>query len=78
MDRIATNEMTQVPVERLVPYINNARTHSPEQIKKLQASLREFGFVNPILIDRDYNVIAGHGRLAAAREEGYTLSLIHI
>ena len=72
MDRIATNEMTQVPVERLVPYINNARTHSPEQIKKLQASLREFGFVNPILIDRDYNVIAGHGRLAAAREEGYT------
>ena len=64
--------MTQVPVERLVPYINNARTHSPEQIKKLQASLREFGFVNPILIDRDYNVIAGHGRLAAAREEGYT------
>ena len=72
MERIATNEMTQVPVERLVPYINNARTHSPEQIKKLQASLREFGFVNPILIDRDYNVIAGHGRLAAAREEGYT------
>ncbi len=72
MSRIATNEMTQVPIERLIPYINNARTHSPEQIKKLRASLREFGFVNPILIDRDYNVIAGHGRLAAAREEGFT------
>jgi ParB-like chromosome segregation protein Spo0J len=60
MSRIATNEMTQVPIERLIPYINNARTHSPEQIKKLRASLREFGFVNPVLIDRDYNVIAGH------------------
>ena len=72
MSKITTNEMTQVPIERLIPYINNARTHSPEQIKKLRASLREFGFVNPILIDRDYNVIAGHGRLAAAREEGFT------
>lgn len=72
MDKITTSEMTQIPIGKLVPYINNARTHSPEQIKKLRASLREFGFVNPILIDRDYNVIAGHGRLAAAREEGYT------
>ena len=72
MSKIATNEMTQVPIERLIPYINNARTHSPEQIKKLRASLREFGFVNPVLIDRDYNVIAGHGRIAAAREEGFT------
>ena len=60
MSKISANEMTQVPVERLIPYINNARTHSPEQIKKLRASLREFGFVNPVLIDRDYNVIAGH------------------
>ena len=72
MSRITTNEMTQVPIERLIPYINNARTHSPEQIKKLQASLREFGFVNPVLIDREYNVIAGHGRIVAAREEGFT------
>lgn len=72
MSRITTNEMTQVPIERLIPYINNARTHSPEQIKKLRASLREFGFVNPVLIDRDFNVIAGHGRIAAAREEGFT------
>lgn len=72
MSRIATNEMTQVPIERLIPYINNACTHSPEQIKQLLASLREFGFVNPVLIDRNYNVIAGHGRLAAAREEGFT------
>ena len=65
-----TSEMERVPVAKLIPYINNARTHSPEQIKKLRASLREFGFVNPVIIDRDYNVIAGHGRIMAAKEEG--------
>lgn len=67
-----TSEMERVPVAKLIPYINNARTHSPEQIKKLRASLREFGFVNPVIIDRDYNVIAGHGRIMAAKEEGIT------
>lgn len=65
-----TNELQLVPIGKLVPYQNNARTHSPAQIKKLRSSLREFGFINPILIDRDFGVIAGHGRLAAAREEG--------
>jgi DNA modification methylase len=65
-----TSEMERVPVAKLIPYINNARTHSPEQIKKLRASLREFGFVNPVIIDRDYNIIAGHGRIMAAKEEG--------
>ncbi len=68
----STNEMKLVSVDRLVPYVNNARTHSPEQINKIKASLREFGFVNPLIIDRDDNVIAGHGRLAAAKAEGYT------
>lgn len=67
-----TSEMERVPIGKLIPYINNARTHSPEQIKKLRASLREFGFVNPVIIDRDYNVIAGHGRIMAAKEEGIT------
>ena len=67
-----TSEMERIPVDRLIPYINNARTHSPEQIRKLRASLREFGFVNPVIIDRDYNVIAGHGRIMAAKEEGIT------
>ena len=62
--------MRLVPIEKLVPYINNARTHSPEQIQKLRSSLREFGFINPVIIDRDYGVIAGHGRIAAAKEEG--------
>ena len=65
-----TSEMELVPIGKLIPYINNARTHSPEQIKKLRASLREFGFVNPVIIDREYNVIAGHGRIMAAKEEG--------
>jgi DNA modification methylase len=64
-----TTEMQLVSIEKLVPYVNNARTHSPEQISKLRSSLREFGFINPVIIDRDYGVIAGHGRILAAREE---------
>lgn len=67
-----TTELQLVPISKLVPYINNARTHSPEQILKLRSSLREFGFINPVIIDRDYGVIAGHGRIAAAKEEGIT------
>lgn len=65
-----TSKFQLVPIEKLVPYINNARTHSPEQVMKLRASLREFGFINPVIIDKDYGVIAGHGRLMAAKEEG--------
>ena len=65
-----TTEMQLVDIAKLIPYINNARTHSPEQVTKLRASLREFGFVNPVIIDKDFNVIAGHGRLMAAKEEG--------
>lgn len=67
-----TTDMQLVPVSKLVPYVNNARTHSPEQVMKLRSSLREFGFINPIIIDRDYGIIAGHGRLLAAKEEGIT------
>ena len=65
-----TKEMKLIPIDELIPYVNNARTHSPEQINKLRASLREFGFINPVIIDRDKNIIAGHGRVMAAREEG--------
>ena len=65
-----TTEMQLIPLGRLVPYVNNARTHSPEQLMKLRSSLREFGFINPVIIDRDFNVIAGHGRISAAKEEG--------
>lgn len=65
-----TQEMQQVEISKLVPYVNNSRTHNKEQLKKLQSSIREFGFVNPILIDRKYNIIAGHGRVLAAKEDG--------
>lgn len=63
-------EMQLIPTEKLIPYVNNARTHSAEQINKLRSSLREFGFINPVIIDRNYNVIAGHGRIEAAKAEG--------
>lgn len=67
-----TTDMQLVEIGRLIPYVNNARTHSPEQIVKLRSSLREFGFINPVIIDRDYNIIAGHGRVLAAHEEKIT------
>ena len=64
-----TTEFQLVDINKLVPYANNARTHNKEQILKLRSSLREFGFVNPVIIDREYNVLAGHGRILAAKEE---------
>ncbi|MDU5374180.1 site-specific DNA-methyltransferase [Anaerococcus vaginalis] len=67
---ITTKEMKLVDIEKLVPYVNNARTHSADQINKLRSSIREFGFINPVIIDKDYGVIAGHGRIMAAKEEG--------
>ncbi len=65
-----TTEMQLISTEKLIPYVNNARTHSAGQINKLRSSLREFGFINPVIIDRDFNVIAGHGRIEAAKAEG--------
>lgn len=58
-------------INALVPYAQNARTHSPEQVAQLRGSLREFGFVAPVLIDADGNIIAGHGRVLAAKAEGF-------
>ena len=65
-----TSDMKLVAIDKLVPYANNARTHSPEQINKLRGSLREFGFINPVIIDKDCGILAGHGRVAAAKAEG--------
>lgn len=62
--------MQLFPIDELIPYVNNARTHSQEQVNKLRSSMREFGFINPVIIDSNKNVIAGHGRLLAAKEEG--------
>lgn len=67
---MTTDRLELIETSRLVPYINNARTHSAEQIKKLQASLREFGFVNPVLVDKNLTILAGHGRVQAALAEG--------
>lgn len=67
-----TTDMQLVEISKLIPYVNNARTHSSDQIVKLRSSLREFGFINPVIIDRDYNIIAGHGRVLAAQEEKIT------
>lgn len=66
-----TKRFEEVSIVKLVPYARNARTHSKEQIAQLRASLREFGFVSPAVIDADYNILVGHGRVQAAREEGY-------
>lgn len=70
------------PIESLTPYRNNARTHSKKQIKQIAESIKRFGFTNPVLIDGDGGVIAGHGRTAAAKllgmKEVPTISLEHL
>ena len=65
-----TTKMELVDIDKLIPYVNNARTHSPEQINKLRASLREFGFINPVIVDDKFNIVAGHGGVMAAQAEG--------
>jgi hypothetical protein len=57
-------------IDALIPYARNSRTHSPEQVAQIAASLREFGFTNPVLIDETGGIIAGHGRVMAARQAG--------
>jgi len=70
LDIARANRIEQWPVDRLIPYVRNARKHSDAQIAKLAASIREFGFNNAILIDSLGGIIAGHGRLQAARKLG--------
>ena len=65
-----TTRLELRPIESLKPYAKNARTHSPSQIKQLRKSLQEFGCVSPVLITAAGDVIAGHGRIEAARAEG--------
>lgn len=70
--RVAVKDLPTIRIDELIPYENNAKIHGPEQIEQLRRSLREFGFVSPVLIDKDKNLIAGHGRVEAARAEGMT------
>ena len=63
-------KVTQEKIENLIPYARNARTHSDDQVAQIAASIKEFGWTNPILVDGEKGIIAGHGRLAAARKLG--------
>jgi ParB-like chromosome segregation protein Spo0J len=58
------------PMKRLIPYVRNARTHSEDQVAQIAASIPEFGFVNPVLIGADDVIVAGHGRVLAAKRLG--------
>lgn len=70
--RVAVKNLPTIRIDELIPYENNAKIHGPDQIEQLRRSLRQFGFVSPVLIDEDKNLIAGHGRVEAARAEGMT------
>lgn len=70
--RVAVKDLPTIRIDELIPYENNAKIHGTEQIEQLRRSLREFGFVSPVLIDEEHNLIAGHGRVEAARAEGMT------
>lgn len=65
-------QVVNLPIDDLIPYTNNARTHSSEQIAQIAASIKEFGFCDPIALDAGNGIIAGHGRLMAARLLGLT------
>ena len=65
-----TETIEQVTIDKLIPYARNSRTHSDSQIAQIAASIKEFGFVNPVLIDEEGGIIAGHGRVMAARKLG--------
>lgn len=75
-------EITQRKTADLIPYVNNARTHSEQQILQIAASIKEFGFNSPVLVDGDNGIIAGHGRVMAAKKLGLdevpTIELKHL
>ncbi len=60
----------KVAVEKLIPYARNSRTHSAEQVDQIAASIKEFGFLNPIITDGENGIVAGHGRVMAAKKLG--------
>jgi Predicted transcriptional regulators len=73
VEQMPTNvarQITQQPTSALVPYARNSRTHSAEQVAQIAASIREFGFTNPVLVDAAGGIVAGHGRVMAAQHLG--------
>lgn len=75
-------KIKQTPIDELIPYASNSRTHSDEQVAQIAASIKEFGFNNPVLLDKKNGIIAGHGRVLAARKLGLkevpTIELSHL
>jgi len=75
-------QIEALPIDELIPYARNSRTHSDAQVAQIAASIREFGFTNPVLIDKDGGIIAGHGRVMAARklklDEVPCIRLVHL
>ena len=69
-DNKVGKNLEQVSIDALIPYARNSRTHSDAQVAQIAASIREFGFTNPVLIDAEGGIIAGHGRTMAARKLG--------
>lgn len=67
---MAKTEFKMKRVDELIPYARNARTHSPEQVAKIAGSIKEFGFINPVIISQDGGILAGHGRVLAAQKLG--------
>ena|ERR1019366_4177954 len=65
-------QIERMPIERLIPRVNNPRTHSAEQVAQIAASIREWGWTNPVLVDGEYSILAGHARVLAARKLGMT------
>ena len=66
----SSTSIKKVKVSDLIPYANNSRTHSDEQVLQIASSIKEFGFLNPVIIDADNGIIAGHGRVMAAKKLG--------
>ena len=75
-------KIKQTPIDELIPYASNSRTHSDEQVAQIAASIKEFGFNNPVLLDKENGIIAGHGRVLAGRKLGLkevpTIELSHL
>jgi ParB-like chromosome segregation protein Spo0J len=63
-------KIENIKTESLVPYARNAKTHPPAQVARIAGSIKEFGFCNPVLVDKDNGIIAGHGRVLAAQKLG--------
>jgi ParB-like chromosome segregation protein Spo0J len=70
------HQLQDVPLEQLRPWKRNARTHSKKQVRQIAESINEFGFVNPVIVDSENNILAGHGRVEAAKFSDFRACLV--